>query len=320
MGSPLDKRLVLVTGKGGVGRTTVATALGLAAARRGRRTLVCEVAAQERVSSAFERAGVGYEETELAERLFAISIDPERAQEEYLRDQIPSRTLYRILVENRVFSHLAAATPGLRELVTLGKVWELAQLERRDARNSPYDLVVLDAPATGHGLGMLAAARTFRDAARVGPIARRADVIHTFVTDPERTGVVAVALPEEMPVNETIELRDRLRDELGLAIDAAVVNGVRPQRFDAADAERLAAAEGAAGDATLRAAVRASLAEHRRTRGQQAQVRRLRRALREVVALPFLFEPELGRDDVERLSRELERGLDRLAGAGARAA
>src|SRR5918998_790273 len=131
--SLLDKRLIFVTGKGGVGKTTVSGALGLAAARAGRRTIVCELAGREHVPAVFRRAGVGFTETELRPNLFAISIDPERSLEEYLQDQIGSRTASRLLFENRIFQYFAAAAPGLRELVTIGKVWELAQLERRTA-------------------------------------------------------------------------------------------------------------------------------------------------------------------------------------------
>src|ERR671936_170679 len=165
MADIVDKRLVFVTGKGGVGKTTVAVALGLAAARAGKRTIVCEVAHQERMSQVFRREGVGWSETELAENLYAISIDPQRSLEEYLEDQIGSRRLAHLLFHNRVFEYFTAAAPGVRELVTIGKIWELAQLERRTRRASPYDLVVVDAAATGHGLAMLRAPRTFRDIA-----------------------------------------------------------------------------------------------------------------------------------------------------------
>src|SRR5919204_4078145 len=176
MADILDKRLVFVTGKGGVGKTTVAAALGLAAARAGKRTIVCEVAHQERMSQAFRREGVGYSETELAERLYAISIDPQRSMEEYLRSQVKPAPLYKLLFDNRFFQYFAAATPGMRELVTIGKIWELAQLERRTAKASPYDLVIVDAPSSGHGIGFLRTPRTFRDTARVGPISRQAGI------------------------------------------------------------------------------------------------------------------------------------------------
>ena len=199
-----EKRLVFVTGKGGVGKTTVALALGLAAARRGRRTIVCEVAHQERFSRLMGREGVGYEETEIADNLNAISLDQQHTLEEWVTYQLPSRTLAGLLYRNGIFQHLTSAAPGIKELVTIGKIWELAQLHRKSKDARPYDFVVVDSPATGHGLGMLRAPRTFGDIARVGPIRNQADSIHEFIVS-DKTGVLAVALPEEMPVNETLE-------------------------------------------------------------------------------------------------------------------
>lgn len=307
----LDKRLLFVTGKGGVGKSTVASALGLVAARSGKRVILCEVAQQERMSRVFRREGVGFEETELADGLAAISIDPQRALEEYLRVQVGNRALFKLLFENRVFQYFAAAAPGARELVTIGKVWELAQLDRPWTRKSSrYDLVVVDAPATGHGLGILKVASTMRDIARVGPIRRQADRIDSFVRDARRTGVVTVASPEEMPVTETLEFRDRLRDEMKMKIDTVVVNGLYPERFAGPEARRLAALDGTPGpDGRAGAAVRAALSEHGRARSQRAQLRRLRKEVDSAVTLPFLFEPELGLNEIERLSRDLERRL-----------
>ena len=305
----LDKRLLFVAGKGGVGRTTVAASLGLLAARRGKRTIVVEVAGQERVSRSFRSAGAGYTETELAPNLYGISIDPDRALEEFLVDQIGSRRLAGLLMHNRIFEYLAAATPGLRELVTIGKVWELALLERRRRGDSPYDLVVLDAPPTGQGLGMLHTPQTFADVARVGPIRRKALLIDGFLRDPSQTGVVAVALPEEMPVNETLELRARLREQMGYDTGLVVMNALLPERFNGEEAEAIESVNGGAGDPTVAAALRMALSEHRRCRAQRSQLRRLRRSGDGVVTLPFLFDTDLGLGEWERLSDELERRL-----------
>ena len=292
MSDLLDKRLLFVTGKGGVGKTTVARAVGLAAARRGKRTIVCELGPEG-----------GHREVERAPGLFGIEIDPERAKREYLEFQLGSRTLAGVLSGSRIFQYLTAAAPGLTELVTIGKIWELAQLDRIMAKTAPYDLVVVDAPATGHGLAMLRSPRTFREIARVGPVRRQAAKIDAFLTGPG-TAVVAVALPEEMPVNETLDLEQRLREEMGMAIGRIVVNALYPERFTAADAKQLDSADGQ-GSPEARAAVAAALSEHRRARAQRAQLRRLKRgATAPVTTLPYLFEPE-----VEPLSRELERRL-----------
>jgi anion-transporting ArsA/GET3 family ATPase len=310
MADILDKRLVFVTGKGGVGKTTVAAALGLVAARAGKRTIVCEVAHQERVSRVFRRQGVGYSETRLARDLYAISIDPQQSMEEYLRTQIKPSALYGLVFDNRLFQYFAAATPGMRELVTIGKVWELAQFERRNPEAAPYDLVIVDAPATGHGLGFLRTPRTFRDTARVGPISRQAGKIDAFITDPDSTGVVAVALPEEMPVNETVDFERELHDEMGLDLDAVVVNALYPERFDAEEAERIEQAAAANGSPGVEAALKAALFEHRRARTQRAELARLSEELsRTPLTLPFLFEPELDLESFDELSAELEAAL-----------
>jgi anion-transporting ArsA/GET3 family ATPase len=306
--SLLDRRLVLVTGKGGVGKTTVAAALGLAAARRGMRTVLCEVAEQERLAAMFGASEVGHSELELVPGLFAVSVDPERAKEEWLGYQLKSETLAGVLGGNRLFQYLTAAAPGLSELVTIGKVWDLAQLERRTG-GSVFDLAIVDAPATGHGLAMLRAPRTFAGVAKVGPIARQAATIDAFLRDGASTGVLVTALPEEMPVNETIDFERSLRDELGMGVDAIVVNALHPRRFTAAEARTLESLDGRAGPAA-RAALRAALSEHNRARAEHAQLRRLKRAAEApLTTLPRIFEPELGLPELEQLSGELERKL-----------
>ena len=285
---------MLVTGKGGVGKTTVAAALGLIAARRGKRVVLCEVAEQTRL-------------TQLVPELTSVSVDPELAKREWLRYQLKSRTLAAALGGSTIFQYLTAAAPGLTELVTIGKVWDLAQLEPR-AGGQGYDLAIVDAPATGHGLAMLRAPSTYANIARVGPVGRHAERIDAFLHDSAQTGVLTVALPEEMPVNETAEFERALRRELDITIDAIVVNALHPSRFNKEDVRRLENAGG--GGKVAQAAIDAALSEHRRARGEHAQLRRLRRAASApVVTLPRVFEPELGREHLERLSLELERRL-----------
>src|SRR6201746_970275 len=202
----LDKRLVIVTGKGGVGKTTVAVALGLRAAAEGKRTIVCEVSAQENASRMFEHTEVGFHEVEMEENLWSISIDPEESMREYVLLQLKVRAMRDMLFRSRILNYLAAATPGLKELVTIGKIWELAQLDRKVKSGRKYDTVIVDAPATGHGVGFLQTPRTFANIARVGPIHSQAQPLAPFLTNHDNTGVAIVALPEEMPVNESAAL------------------------------------------------------------------------------------------------------------------
>ncbi|HSI79971.1 MAG TPA: ArsA-related P-loop ATPase [Solirubrobacterales bacterium] len=301
----LDKRLVIVTGKGGVGKSTVALAFGLAAAARGKRTILCEVGAQERLSSVFHRAEVGFHEVEMAENLWTISVDPDEAMRQYVLLQLKVKAMRDLLFRSRIFTYLAAATPGLKELVTIGKLWELAQPDRKVKGARSYDVVVVDAPATGHGVGFLQTPRTFAGIARVGPIHAQAETLDAFICNHRKTGVAIVATPEEMPVNETAALERDLVDGVGVAVDRIVMNALYPERFSDAEAERLA--EVAAGpNGAVRAACRAAVSQSRRARSQREQLARLTELTSSpVTTLSFLFEPELGVEEARLLAEDL---------------
>jgi anion-transporting ArsA/GET3 family ATPase len=312
----LQRRLIFVTGKGGVGKSTVATAIGIVAARHGLRTIVAELSAQDSLQRTFDQESEPFQEVELSPGLFTISIDAQHAMEEYLKLRVGP--LGHALASSRLFGAFAMATPGMRELLSIGKVWELAQLNRRTRDAAPYDLVVVDAPATGHGVGLLRTPRTFAEIARVGPIAAQAGTIAATIADRSFTGVIAVSTPEEMPVNETIALRDALARD-ALALDAVIVNARYPSRFDTGEIAAIEAALAAADGSPSRGPLRAALSEHARAATQATQQERLEQEFPGlVVTLPFMFAPAIGLAELEALADALGELLGEPAGEGAR--
>lgn len=281
-----------MSGKGGVGKSTVAAALGMAAAGRGLRTLLVEVASQERMSRLFDQqVPIGYHVTPVYPDLDALSVDPQKALEEYLLGQVRVRAVYERMFENRVFTYFAAAAPGLRELVTLGKIRQLVDAGR-------HDVVVVDAPATGHGLGFLKVPRTFMRVARTGPVHGRARWVAELLEDHERTAVVLVTVPEELPVSETLEaIEDVAGHDFPLA--GVIANAVYEKLFDADDVAALATADARGTAAAAVAAARSRLA---RTTDQHEQLERVRPCLAE---LPFLFEARLDVPAVAALGERL---------------
>lgn len=308
----LSRRLLFVAGKGGVGRTTVAAALGLVAAGRGLRTIVAGVGGRDELPMLFgadpAESGTGGER-EVTAGLFSIGIDPQRAMEEYLRDQLPIGAVADLLAASRTFGYLAAATPGLRDLLTVGKVWELAQPARRVSGGEPYDLVIVDGPATGYGVSLLAAPRTFANVARRGPISRHAATIHATLVDRRTTGVVGVSRPEEAAVDELLETRARLRNELGIELGGVIVNAVGRRRFAGRDRSRLRAALADHPEPALARALRLAVEADGRERTERAELGRLTAGLggEDPVVLPFVAE-EIGRDALIGLSEVLEAG------------
>ena len=307
MTTVLDKQLLIVTGKGGAGKTTVATAAALLAVREGRRTIVVEVGANPRIPALFgvseREPGV---EIELAEDLSGIAIDPDRALLEWLQE-LGGRVPGRVLAGSGTFQYFAAAAPGAKELVTMIKIWELTLGKRWRRRSAVYDLVVLDGPATGHALAMLTSPRTFGAIARVGAVAAQARHVQELLADTDRSSYLAVAAPTELGVEETLELERRLEDDLARELDAVLVNGTIPQRFNASDLRTLERAAG--NDKLAAAAFDAARAAHDRARFQHSLIARLRRRGMSVHTIPFQFEHELDVAGVDRIASALARAL-----------
>jgi len=220
----LDRKLVFVTGKGGTGKTTVASALALLVAAQGKRVLICEVDAKGELAGYYEAPPTGFKEKEVQPGLFAMTMDTESSMREYLKLQLHIPVVGRIGPVAKAFDFLAAAAPGVREILTVGKLcWEV--------RDKGWDMVVVDSPATGHIVGQLAAPQAVNGLVSVGLIRNQTDWMLEMLSDPAITGLLAVCTPEEMPVTETIELATRVREETTVELAGVVVNRVLPELF-----------------------------------------------------------------------------------------
>jgi anion-transporting ArsA/GET3 family ATPase len=248
MSELLDLKLVFVTGKGGVGKTTVASALALFASSRGKRVLICEVDARGDVAGFYEAPPTGFHEKEILPGLYAMTMDTEASLREYLKLQLRIPVVGRIGPLAKAFDFVATAAPGVREILTVGKLCY-------EVRERTYDLVVVDAPASGHVIGQLAAPQAINNLVKVGLIRSQTDWMLDILSDPRTTGLVAVCTPEEMPVNETIELAERVRSETTVQLSAVVVNRVLPELFGRKEEEVFDALSSAASTAELDALV-----------------------------------------------------------------
>jgi anion-transporting ArsA/GET3 family ATPase len=254
--SLLDRRLVIVTGKGGSGKSTVCAALGVAAVRTGRRTLIVETGRSlelpELLDAALPAARRSEPDGASAGRPAVLRLDPFDALAEYLTLQFGFEMVVRRVISHRGFHQLLEGAPGWRELITLGKIWHL--VERGDDAERP-DLVIVDAPATGHGLTFLDVPRVATAAVRAGPLHRHAAWVEALLRDPRRTALVPVAVPEELSARETQELIARMREEVGVPVDRIVLNGCEqlPPDVPLDELETLLEARGAAalGDPAL---------------------------------------------------------------------
>jgi len=224
------RQLLFVTGKGGVGKTTVTAALAHLAAERGKRVLACDVDATGGLSAMFEAGPTGFVPVAVAPRIWCMSMDTEASLREYLKVNLRIPLAGRIGPLAKAFDFVATAAPGVREILTVGKFcWEV--------REGHYDLVVVDAPASGHVVSQLGAPQAINDLVRVGQIRNQTDWMLDILSNPQRTGVVAVTTPEEMPVAETLELAERIGTETTAALVAVVVNRVLPELFSTPEEE-----------------------------------------------------------------------------------
>lgn len=309
----LAKRLVILSGKGGVGKSVVGAALAVAASERGKRVLLVEVAAAHEAARYLGGRPSKGAIREVLPGLFTLNLDPKAAMEEYVRSTVRVEMLARRVLESPLYHRFFAAAPGVPELITLGKVMIL-EGETTGWRGKPrWDLIVLDAPATGHGLAFLKVPLAASRAVPVGPVGHNARRILALLRDPHKTALGIVAIPEEMAVVEALEFQQLAREELGIEPRAVFLNATYERRFSEAQEAAILrlGKQGGTGllapGVSLAAALPAARRQIRRHKLTRFYVARLERALdAPLVTLPYLFRDDLALDDIRALADRLE--------------
>ncbi len=287
------KKLVLVSGKGGVGKTTISAALALKLSQEGQRVLIAEIDAQKQLATIFHRRQIGYQPTRLHPNLYAINVTPKEAFEEYVVMQLRFRSVYKAVFDNKYVGSFIEGTPGLAELMCIGKIYALVE---------DYDTIIVDAPATGHGKSLLQVPTIVANAVRVGPLKSNAEKIERLLKDPERTCLAAVSLPEEMPVAETLELQEWTRENLGQNLGVTFLNGIYPPLFQSeSDHDRCKSffAEHI-GDPSLNGLAKSYRMRSVRSEMHTRYSEQLKAQLMNttVVDIPFLFTESIGFDEL----------------------
>lgn len=318
MSELLDKRLILVLGKGGVGRSTVAASIAAATAGAGRKTLLFEANAKDRYGAFFGKPAVGPEIAELRENLFAINTTPADALEEYGLMILRFKRVYKLVFENRITEAFLKAIPGIEDYAVLGKLWY--HTKETKSRKPLWDTVVFDMAASGHSLSMLKIPWAITSAVPEGPLTRDARSIQKLLLDNEQTGITMVTMAEDMPSNEAIELKTKLQDELGLTVDSLIINQLYQERFPEGSPQEQVLRTLQSSDNSSNA--KPVLSEGAQSIVEQAAQYQARRSLNEShlkrllnafklpqALLPRLFVPQIGQSEIDLFADALVQQL-----------
>ncbi len=308
-----QSRFVIVAGKGGVGRTTVCAALGLAAARYGLRTCILQLNTRDDIGRIYGLNASAHEPVRLDPQLplFAADLRPSDALREYGQMKLRFRALHSIVFENDMMRRLLRMIPGMNEMLMLGKAWHMEAMDKKPDGSPTWDLLIVDAPATGHGVSLLRLPQVIVQAVPYGPMAEDANAMKALLEDPSRTGLHVVTLPQELPASEALELCEQAKTVLGVPTGYLFVNQMLPRVMNEAQRKAfLQHAHRRADGPLMRAGVAAIDAYEHWWSAQQAQLARLRHAAPlPIVELPHLFG-EIDRAKLQHLSEVTVAGME----------
>ena len=307
------KRFVVVAGKGGVGKSTMCAALGLAAARRGRRTVTAELNTRPKAAALFGVRPADYAVQEIAPNLHAINIRPDPALKEYALMKLKWERAYRLVFENEAMKRLLRMIPGMNELILLGKAFNMERERRRDGRPT-WDTIIVDAPATGHGVSLLRLPQVILEVVTGGHMAQEVTLMRDLLLDERRTVINLVSLPEEMPVRETIELAREVEEVLRIPKGYLLVNQVWPDLFTDRELGILRTfRQDPTADPRAVAAARCveSMTKRRRLQDRYLKELRLRVDL-PTIEVPFLFSDTFGAPEIRTISGHITKEAERV--------
>lgn len=325
----LEPRILIVSGKGGVGKTTISAALALVAARAGRKVCVAEVDRKGSLARLLGGGPVGYEPEEIHPGVWGMGIVPEDALAEYLNVQYHMKRISRVFTNTHFVDYITTAAPGLKDILVLGKIWYLEQGPGSGGTKHDFDTIIVDAPAAGHMLTFLAAPMGLANMVSVGPVRRQSDWLVEMLRDPKRTRVHLVTLAEEMPVSETIETSVALESTIGITAGPVFANSIYTELFTNNEkkeleaittqhrVDELATEAKSVGltldDEDLDALVGYARFLNARRAIQSHHLKALRKSINDpVLEMPFLFSAGLALPDIETLADSVEAAVAAL--------
>ncbi len=308
-----ERRLIFVMGKGGVGKTTTSAALAIAAERMGKRVLLAEIGDSDAIGQIFINDTLPENPLKIADRIWGARVDPKSELALYVHDHINSRFFANRITRSRLFDYLVAAAPGLREIMSLGRIWRWT-LETDSLDRHAYDLIIVDAPATGHALSLLRLPQVLIEMIRFGPVVKEVRQLEYLLKDPSRTGMTLVALAEELPANEALQLYQAADSELGMPLKTIFINAVYPRLFTPSEVDQIDGLKAfCRGNETDPARLRLlEAADHliRMRRRQQPYIDRISRETRDrVMEIPLYYTNHLSIGDIGDIASRMIRHM-----------